>query len=57
VSLEEAKQSGEELPVTRAGAQLIGPDSGQVEESLRPTLVTERCRQRGEGKRHRIVWV
>ena len=57
MSLEEAKQSGEDLPVSRAGAQLIGPDSGQVEESLRPTLVTERCRQRDEGKRHRIVWV
>jgi len=57
VSLEEAKQSGEEFRLSGAGAQLIGPDSGQVEESLRPTLVTERCRQRGEGKRHRIVWV
>ena len=57
MSFEEAKQRGEEVAIARAGAQLVGPDSGQVEEPLRPTLVTERCRQRGEGKSHRIVWV
>ena len=57
MSLQEAKQRGEEVRVSSAGAKLIGPDSGQIEESLRPTLVAERCRKRGEGKCHRIVWV
>lgn len=57
MSLEEAKQSGEEFRLSGAGAELIGTDFGQIEELLRPTLVTERCRQRGEGKRHQIVWV
>ena len=57
VRFEEAKQRGEQFRVAGPGAQLIGPNSGQVEEPLRPTLVTERCRERGEGERHRIVWV
>ena len=54
---EEAKQSGEEFRLARPFAQLFSPDSGQIEESVRPTLFTKRCRKRGEGKSHRIVWV
>jgi hypothetical protein len=57
VGLEEAKQRGEEFHVSRAGTELVGPDSGQVEEALRPTLIAERCRQGGEGKSDGIVWV
>jgi hypothetical protein len=55
--LEEAQQSDKQIRVARASAQFLRPDSGQIEESLRPTLVAERCRQSGEGESHRIVWV
>ena len=53
---EEAEQRGEQRRLAGPGPQLICPDSGQVEEPLRPTLVAERCRERGEGKSHRIIW-
>jgi len=57
VRFEKTQQSREQLLVARSGAQLVRPDSGQVEEPLRPTLIAERCHERGEGKRYRIVWV
>ena len=53
---EEAKQRGEQRRVAGPARELIRPDSGQVEEPLRPAFVAERCRKRGEGKRHRIIW-
>jgi hypothetical protein len=42
VTLEEAQQSGEERRIGGTSAQLVSPDSGQVEEALRPALVAER---------------
>ena len=53
---EEAQQRGEQRGFARLRPQLICPDSGQVEEPLRPPLVAERCRKRGEGKRDRVIW-
>jgi hypothetical protein len=57
VRFEEAKECRKEFHMPRPRAQLVSPNSGQIEESLRPTLLTKRCRERGEGKSHRIVWV
>jgi len=54
---EKPQQGGEQLRVACPEAQLLSPDSGQIEETLRPTLLTKRCRKRGEGENHRIVWV
>ena len=52
--LEEADQRGEQAPARpRRRAKLVCPDSGQVEEPLRPPFVAKRCRKRGEGKRDR----
>ena len=45
---QEAEQGGEQDGIIRPSPQFVRPDSGQVEEPLRPTLVTERCRQGGE---------
>jgi hypothetical protein len=57
VRFEKAQQGSEQSRVANSSAQFLSPDSGQIEESLRPTLVAERCRQSGEGESHRIVWV
>ena len=40
----------------RTAAELICPDSGQFEKPLRPTLVRERCRQRGKSNDMWISW-
>lgn len=49
VGLEEAQQRGEKRGIGRSGAQLVCPDSGQVEEPMCPAVVPERCRKRGKG--------
>ena len=60
VRLEEPDQGGEERGVAGAPAQLIRPDSGQVEEPPGPPLVTERCSKRAERERlgvmRRVIW-
>jgi hypothetical protein len=56
VGFEEAQQSGEQRRVAEPAPELLGPDSGQVEEALRPTLGAERCGKRSEGERDRIIW-
>ena len=53
---QEAKHGGEKRRFAQPGPQLLSPDSGQVEEPLRPTLRAERCRQRSEGERDGIIW-
>ena len=55
--LEEAEERCQQLWLPRASAKLVSPDSGQVEEPLRPTLIAERCRQRGERKNQGITVV
>ena len=54
---EEPQQRSKQGRLAHAAPQLIRPDSGQVEEPLRPTLTPKRCRKRGEGKSHRIIVV
>ena len=56
VSFEEAQQSGEQNWVINPASKLLSPDSGQVEEPLRPPFVAKRCRKRSEGERDRIIW-
>ena len=51
VRFEEAQQRREQRRLGRPRPKLVRPDSGQVEEPLRPPLVAERCRKRGESKR------
>ena len=46
---EEAQHRCQERWIIELGSKLIGPNSGQVEESLRPTLIAERCGKRSEG--------
>jgi hypothetical protein len=40
-----------------AGAKLVRPNSGQVEKALRPTLFSERCRERREAESDRVILV
>ena len=60
VCLEEAEQRGEQCRIAKALTKLVGPNSGQVEEAVRPTFCPERCGKRSEGKRRRlpraIIW-
>ena len=56
VRFEKANERGEQRRVARLALQLVCPDSGQVEEPLRPTLLPERCRKRGKGKSNRVIW-
>ena len=51
---EEAQQRREQRWIAGAGAKLASPDSGQVEEPVRPTRVAERCRECGYGKSREI---
>ncbi len=46
MSLQEVKESDEQVRIGRAGPKLVSPDSGQVEQSLRPPWFIERCGQR-----------
>ena len=54
--LEKAQQRGEQGRIGCPRAKLVRPDSGQVDEPLRPPLGPKRCRKRGEGNSNRIVW-
>jgi hypothetical protein len=56
MGFEEAQQRGEKRRIVEAAPELLGPDSGQVEKPLPPTLVLERCRERGEGNSRGIIW-
>ena len=53
---QEAKHGGEKRRFAQPGPQLLSPDSGQVEEPLRPAIVAKRCDKRSEGERHWIIW-
>jgi hypothetical protein len=57
VRFQEAQHSSEQPRLVRPSPQLVGPDSGQVDEPLCPAVVTKRCRQRGEGHSYRIIVV
>ena len=47
MSLEEAYACGEQRGIGSAAPQLICPDTGQIEEAMRPPVVGERCRKCG----------
>lgn len=49
VRFEKAEQCREHRRVVDPAPEFVGPDSGQVEEALRPTVVAERCDERSEG--------
>ena len=52
---EEPQKRREKRRIGRAGAKLVRPDSGQVEESPGPPFVAERCRKRIEREREGVV--
>ena len=54
--LEKAQQRCKQGRIGRPLPKLVRPDSGQVDEPLRPPLGPKRCRKRGEGNSYRIVW-
>ena len=56
MGFQETQERGEKRRIIKTIPELAGPDSGQVEEALRPTLVAERCGKRSEGERDRIIW-
>jgi two-component system, cell cycle response regulator DivK len=56
MGFEEGDQRGQQHRVVRPTPEFIRPDSSQRKEPLRPTLVNERCRERGESKGYGIVW-
>ena len=43
MTFKEVEQGDEQGRVGRALAKLVSPDSGQVEEALRPSRFIERC--------------
>jgi hypothetical protein len=45
--LEKGDERGKQHGIGRSFPQLDRPDSGQVEEPLRPPIVAKRCRKRG----------
>lgn len=45
--LEKGDQRREQHGVVRPVPELLRPDSGQVEEPLRPPIVAKRCGKRG----------
>jgi hypothetical protein len=55
VRFQEADDGCEQPRLGSAPPELICPDTGQVEEALRPPLVGERCSKRGKAKRQRIA--
>ena len=57
MAFQEAEQAREQRRLPCPRPQLVSPDSGQIEKPLRPTLITERCRQRGESKNQGITVV
>jgi two-component system cell cycle response regulator DivK len=54
--LQKANQGGEKAGLTGARAKLLCIDSGQVEETLSPPLIAERCCKRAKGNGEGVVW-
>jgi two-component system cell cycle response regulator DivK len=57
VCFEETEQGREKRRLIGPAPELVRPNSGQINEPLRPTLAPKRCRQRGQGKSHRVIVV
>jgi hypothetical protein len=56
VRFEKSDETGKQRGLSRAAAKLVCPDSGHVDEPLRPPRITKRCRERGECKNCRVDW-
>jgi hypothetical protein len=56
VRLEEADERGKNGRFTGSGAELVRPNSGQVEEPMGPPAVTKRCRKCGKGQCVDVLW-
>ncbi len=54
--LEKPQESGKKRRFRGSLAQLICPDSGQIEEPAGPAFVAERCCQRGKRQRLGVLW-
>ena len=54
---EEAQQRAKEGGLGGSAAKLVSPDSGQVQETLRPALIPERCRKRRQGESDGVALV
>src|SRR5438067_603663 len=54
---EEPQEGREQRRICSPRAQLLSPDSGQIDEPLRPSWVTKRCRKCGERESHRVISV
>ena len=54
---EEAEQRREQVRLAGARTQLVSPDSGQIDEPLRPTLLTERCGKRAKREGDGVIGV
>jgi two-component system cell cycle response regulator DivK len=52
----ERDKRDEQCRIVRPLPKLVGPDSGHVEEPVRPAWVLERCGERCKGEGMRIVW-
>ena len=46
MSLKEVEEGNEQVRIGCAFAKVVSPDSGQVEQALRPSRFIERCGQR-----------
>jgi hypothetical protein len=53
---EESQKRREKRGIIEPAPELVSPDSGQVEEPLRPPVVPKRCRERGEGNSRGVIW-
>ena len=52
---EETQQCRKECRIASSSSQFFSPNSGQIQEPLRPARLTERCGKRGKGKNHGIM--
>jgi len=56
VRFKKAYESSKQLRVAGSAAELVCPDSGQVDEPLSPPSVTKRCRKGGKGNSLGVRW-
>ena len=54
---EEAEQRRKQVRLGGPTTQLVSPDSGQINEALRPTVVAERCGKRAKRESDGVIWV
>lgn len=55
VCFQKPQQCAQQRRIGRSRPQLLSPDSGQLDEPLRPARVTKRCRKCGERESDRVI--